>query len=199
MKQQIVIASLTFLLLLGGCASSSKKTYRDTSKQSPSNFYNAGMLRCSANNPTFHDVCDYAVYYENKVMKIIVENASIHDTISYRILYFSAGRFRTQKKKELVRTQKLASNHYQIRVGQEYYLMPQRAMTYQPMDENTTTPKKEKPTVSTPISKPVVEEKPIEVIEPIVEEPIIKEPVVQAKPQPKQKPIPTGTSRKFRR
>ncbi len=198
MKQKIAIGLLGILLLLVGCSSSrnAKKSYKDTSKQSANNFYNAGMLRCSVNNPTFDDVCDYAVYYENKVMKIIVENSAVHNSISYRIFYFAAGRFRTQNKKELVRTQKLASNHYQIRVGKEYYLMPQRALTYQPMDENITTNRQKKS------AKPVLEEKPIEVIAAVV--PKVEKPIVVAKsetkPVVKAQPVAgVGTSRKFKR
>ena len=184
----IATAIIGSALLLGGCANSksAKKSYKDTSKQSPSNFYNAGMLRCSANNPTFDDVCDYAVYYEKKIMKIIIENSSVSDSISYRIFYFGNGKFKTKKKKEVVRSHKLASNHYQIRVGSEYYLMPLRALTYQPMDDNTTTEKK------------IEEPKPEPIITPKVEEiPVIPKPVI--KPKIEKKSTSDGTSRKFKR
>lgn len=190
MNRWVSIAFIGSLLLLVGCANSksAKKSYKDTSTQSPSNFYNAGMLRCSAINPTFDDVCDYAVYYEKKIMKIIIENSAVSDSISYRIFYFSGGKFKTKKKKEVVRSHKLASNHYQIRVGQEYYLMPFRALTYQPMDDNTTTEKKSSP-------KPIIVEKKIE--EPKPEPVITPKPVV--KPKIEKKSTGDGTSRKFKR
>lgn len=193
MKQQIVIASLGIVLLLGGCASSSKKSYKDTSKQSANNFYNAGMLRCSVSKPTFDDVCDYAVYYEKKVMKIIVENSAIHNSIAYRVLYFAGGKFKTQNKKEVVRSQKLASNHYQITIGREFYLLPARAMTYQPMDENLTSSQKNEPTPSIVSKEKVVEP---EVVTPVVQE--APKPVTQPKITKKQS-TSKGTKRVFKR
>ncbi len=192
MNRGVSISLITILLVLGGCTSSksAKKSYKDTSKQSPSNFYNAGMLRCSANNPTFDDVCDYAVYYENKVMKIIIENSSVSDSIVYRIFYFSGGKFKTKKKKEVVRSHKLASNHYQIRVASEYYLIPFRALTYQPMEDDNSS--KEKPKIVEVKAKPIVS------VAEVVEEPIVA-PKEVIKPIVKPTPTVAGTSRKFRR
>jgi hypothetical protein len=148
------------------------------------------MLRCSVDNPTFDDVCDYAVYYKNKSMRIVIENSAVTNSIAYRVFYFGGGKFKTKNKKEVVRSQKLASNHYQIRVGREFYLMPFRALTYQPMDENITSTSKD----STPLKPIIPKSKPVQT-------PIPK--VVETTPKPikvqRVKRESRGTKRKFKR
>ena len=197
MNRWIATALLSAIVLLVGCANSStgkSNKSKKPPKQTPNNYYNAGMLRCSVGSPTFDDVCDYAVYYKNKRMRIVVENSAITTSIAYRIFYFGGGKFKTKNKKEVVRSQKLASNHYQISVGREYYLMPIRALTYQPIDDNMTST----PQSSTPLQPVIPKSQPIQtpVTEVIKSEPIVQpKPVIVKRTKPKSK----GTKRKFKR
>ncbi len=188
-----IAISLLGAVLLSGCTNSPKsrsKSSNKAPKQTPNNYYNAGMLRCSVDNPTFDDVCDYAVYYKNKTMRIVIENSAVTNAIAYRVFYFGGGKFKTKNKKEVVHSQKLASNHYQISVGREFYLMPFRALTYQPMDENMTSSSKDNTPLKPVIPKSTPKKKPIEK-------------VVESSPKPTKvqtvKRESKGTKRKFKR
>lgn len=172
--QVILIFSIS--LIVFGCANNLKGSIEDRAKhQSPNNFYNAGMLRCSANDISFDDVCDYAIYKEKKSpIKVVIENVAVETTIKYRILYFINGEFKSKNKKDKIHFHKTESNHYQISVGRENYLLPIRVLSYQPdPDEVAKNNIKETPLKEyKEPKKEIKEEEPKPVSAPVVVKPI---------------------------
>jgi len=152
-------------LLIFGCSNTPYLTKKDSvadreKHQSVDNFYNAGMIRCSVNDLAFDDVCDYAVYKEKKSpIKLVIENVAIKTAIKYRILYFNNGQFKSKNEKDVIHFHKTESNHYQISIGRENYLLPIRVLKYQPEPVETKDDKKVAET-------PEVEEKAVSIAPP---------------------------------
>ncbi len=175
-----VILIFIISIIISGCAKNShlKNSVEEKAKhQSPNNFYNAGMLRCSSNDMSFDDVCDYAIYKEKKSpIRVVIENVSIATKIEYRVLYFVAGKFKSKNRKDKIHFHQTASNHYQITVGKENYLLPIRVLSYQPETEEVTTNNniKETPLKEYEVPKEKITEE--NITESIQQKSIIKEP-----------------------
>ena len=203
-----VILIFGISVIISGCAKNSylKSTIEEKAKhQSPNNFYNAGMIRCSVNDISFDDVCDYAIYKEKKSpIRVVIENVSVATKIEYRVLYFVAGKFKSKNRKDKIHFHQTASNHYQITVGKENYLLPIRVLSYQPEAEEVTTNNNIKETPLKEYKVPKEEKKPEPIQKPIIEEPVeIKkeepEPVIVTPitaPTPKKS---KGTKKMFKR
>ena len=205
LNRQIILISGVGLLMFG-CSNTPHLTKKDSVEdrakhQSVNNFYNAGMLRCSINDLAFDDVCDYAIYKEKKSpIKVVIENVAIKTAIKYRILYFNGGKFKSKNKRDVIHFHKTESNHYQISIGKENYLLPIRVLQYQPEAEETkeskpdTNPLKE---YKAPPKNSSTEEK-VKVVESPKIEP---KPKLEPKPEPKVevKREYKGTKRKFKR
>jgi len=182
-----IILIFTIGIIISGCAKNSylKNSIEERAKhQSPNNFYNAGMIRCSLNDISFDDVCDYAIYKEKKSpIKVVIENVGVTTRIEYRVLYFINGKFKSKNKKDIVHFHKTASNHYQIAVGEENYLLPIRALSYQPEPETGKEAEKENNTKETPLKEYKASKKET------IEETISKPPVEIKKEEPKSKQV----------
>jgi len=196
-------------LVMFGCTNAPKPkgSVEERAKhQSANNFYNAGMIRCSIDSVSFDDVCDYAVYKEPKLpIRVVIESVAIKNAIKYRVLYFTKKGFLSKNKKDIIHFYKTASDHYQITIGRENYLLPARNLHYQPdikkendnsKNDSNETPLKEykapkKEDIKKKIAKTNLSYTPIQ--EPIAQ-PVIK---IVEKVAPKKEP--QGTKRKFKR
>ena len=214
LNRQIILIYGVGLIMLG-CNSvpKPKGSVEDRAKhQSVNNFYNAGMIRCSIDSVSFDDVCDYAVYKEPKSpIRVVIESVAIKNAIKYRVLYFTKKGFVSKNKKDIIHFHKTASDHYQINIGRENYLLPARNLHYQPdpkdddskKDKSNETPLKE---YQAPKKEVVEEPKKVEAVKPNpsytttpvvtpITKPIAPKTVKQAPP----KKEPQGTKRKFKR
>ena len=203
-RQMVLICSVG--LVMFGCNSipKPKGSVEDRAKhQSVNNFYNAGMIRCSANSMSFDDVCDYAVYKEKKSpIRVVIESVAITNAIKYHVLYFTKKGFVSKHKKEVIHFHKTASDHYQISIGKEYYLLPAKTLHYQPdleedntKDKSNETPLKEyKAPKKEVVAEPNLSYTPIAVAVPTVK-PVAPKTVKKAPPKKEQQ----GTKRKFKR
>jgi hypothetical protein len=193
-------------LVMFGCTNAPKPkgSVEERAKhQSANNFYNAGMIRCSIDGISFDDVCDYAVYKEPKLpIRVVIESVAVKTSIKYRVLYFTSKGFISKNKKDVIHFHKTASDHYQITIGRENYLLPARNLHYQPdiKEDNDNTKNNSNETPLKEYEAPKKEEIKKEVVIPKeIEEPIaqpVTTKTVKKAPTPKE---PQGTKRKFKR
>jgi hypothetical protein len=196
LNRQIVLIYSVGLLMFGCNTPNLTSSVEEKAKhQSVNNFYNAGMIRCSVDNISFDEVCDYAVYKEKKSpIRVVIESVAVKTSIKYRVLYFTSKGFISKNKKDVIHFHKTESNHYQINIGRENYLLPIRTLQYQPDIEDDTSKDKPKENTLDEYKAPQKEEESIQENSSV--EPTPKATTTPVKAQPIE---PKGTKRKFKR
>ncbi len=125
----MAIGTAALLTVMTGCTKEmpTVKNGRFTTK-GPTDYQASGMMRCSADTPSYDDTCSYRVIQGDGTAEIWISDIARNEYSRYRVFYFDGENFRSESG-EPVTSEKTDTARYKVNVGNEYYLISHRSLT----------------------------------------------------------------------